>query len=357
MSHESPDSKAKCPRCGYLIGASALEAERSGRPTGRCSECGLEVDWARLRSEGHHPLWFVETRLTGHWLATRAAATLVQTLRPFAFWSRVTMDIPLRWRGMVAFLLAVAIAAHVVGAAGRLWINQQRMKNWYSRSLTTADRVWCVVAPASIVSGERLFDAIAAGSHSGSYAPSAQGPPARPWTMRETASIVLESAFITGLREEDLGSWRPSAGRGWGGEMPQLVGPVALARLIAAAMVPTFAVLALLLLPASLRMARVRATHLLRTAVYSTVLLVPLLTLAIAAFHARWPFAIGAPTITGRLAPHLLTVASAALVLAWMAAICSRYLRLAQPWRVACACTAIATLLSFGLSSLWFGIL
>jgi hypothetical protein len=40
-----------------------------------------------------------------------------------------------------------------------------------------------------------------------------------------------------------------------------------------------------------------------------------------------------------------------------MAAICSRYLRLAQPWRVACACTAIATLLSFGLSSLWFGIL
>jgi hypothetical protein len=332
-------------------------AETQGKPRIHCSECGLEIDCAQIRSEGHHPSWFVETRLTRHWLATRTVATLMRTLRPFEFWSRVTMDIPLRWRGMIAFLLAVAIAAHVVGAAGRLWINQQRMKDWYSRSLTTADCVWSVVAPASIVSGERLFDGIAAGSRSGSYAPSAQGPPSRPWTARETASIVFESAFITGLREDDLGSSRISATQGWGGIMPQLVGPVALARLVAAAMVPMFALLALLLLPASLRMARVRAAHLLRAAVYSTVLLVPLLALAIVAFHARWPFAIGAPTITGRLVPHVLTVTSAALVLAWMAAICSRYLRLAQPWRVAFACTAIATLLSFGLSSLWFGIL
>lgn len=355
MAHQS--TELECPRCGHLLGALADDSERRGEPGGNCSECGLEVEWSALRESGSDPRWFVESRGTRRWIATRAAATLVRTLRPFAFWSRLRMNIGLRWQGLAAFIVAVAIAAHFVGAAARISINADRMQRRFSADLTVADYAWAVASPASAVAGSQLLEELQGGARVQSFPAATPGAQRRPWTIGESAGIALSAALTTGLVEGDMGAWWTGSSPGFRARMPRLVDSLALGRLAAAALVPWLAPMALLLVPTSLRMAKVRVSHLVRGSIYASALLLPLFALAIIAFHLRWPLAIGAPTPTGRLAPHVLTLTAAGLALVWMGALCRCYLRLRQPWSVALACTAIATLLSLFVSSLWFGLL
>lgn len=89
-------SNIECPRCGYQLDVVANEAERRGETHGACSECGLDIEWRRLRADAVARPWFIEARASRHNIVRRAAGTLVRTARPFQFWSSIDVALPLR---------------------------------------------------------------------------------------------------------------------------------------------------------------------------------------------------------------------------------------------------------------------
>ncbi len=109
-----------CPRCGYdQSGAIASwnHTESLSCPlTGTCSECGLEFHWydvlfaERLRMPGFYE--------HGTGLAFASAwRTLVWTLWPPTFWSRVKLEHPVRWRRALLWLIVLLVpfqAAHIM---------------------------------------------------------------------------------------------------------------------------------------------------------------------------------------------------------------------------------------------------
>ena len=99
----------ECPRCGQLLGVMADEAERRGETRGTCSECGLDVEWRRLRTEGVAPAWFVEARCSPRSIVRRAFGTLARTARPFRFWASLDLALPISVRGLVAFIALLCL--------------------------------------------------------------------------------------------------------------------------------------------------------------------------------------------------------------------------------------------------------
>ncbi len=120
-AHQSPN--IECPRCGQLLGVMADEAERRGETRGTCSECGLDIEWRRLRSEGAAPAWFVEARSSPRNIVRRAFGTLARTARPFRFWSSLDLALPISVRGLVVFIALLCLLAHLTMATVRLTIH------------------------------------------------------------------------------------------------------------------------------------------------------------------------------------------------------------------------------------------
>ena len=349
QSAHQPNAPLHCPRCAYLLAGTESDAASRGDPRGTCPECGLDVSWAELRDTRGDPPWFAESRNARRPLAWRACATALRTTRPFRFWSAVTMQIPLRPRAIAVYLLVVAAAAHAVAVTGRTWMNIERRQQWYSTTPTVADHAWAALMPASIVWGESIWSWTTRRN---------EGPDDR-WTTRTVATAVAlaECACTMGFDEDDMGRFTGAGGFQARGRAPRLLDPAAAARLASAAVVPLAAPALVLLLPFSMRRARVRPVHLLRATLYSTALLPPLLAIAVWGTHHGHRFMLGAPTLRGRLEPHIVTLAAIALASVWMSAICTRYLRLPNAIGVAAACTAIAGLLSLGAAATHFGVL
>jgi hypothetical protein len=325
-------SRVECPRCGFALDGSRDASRARGETEGICTECGLSVEWRQLEDASGDPAWFVESRLKPLGLARRAIATLLRLAWPWGFWSQVSMRTPLSARGIAAFLLVLACVAHGVAAVGRIERNAPR---WGRTAPGTVDHIVAVVTPlnryygTSIMISARLPD-----------------PPSSAWER----TIRIAHGFVYSIDFTGLVPPRP----GLHPFAPQIVDPVTTSRLASAALVPVLAPCMLLLLPISMRRARVRFRHIARAAIYSLALLVPLFALALYACIANWHLYIGTQDWIGRMRPHVLTIAAALVTLPWLAAIVARYLRLPRAWPVALACTAIATLLSLAVSALQF---
>ena len=329
-----------CPRCDYQLESSIAASEARGEDNGRCSECGLELAWSSLREVQTDPIWFVESRIAPRHLLRRAVETLVMCVRPFAFWTRISMGIPLRMRGLLAFLLVVALVGHSIGVGGRVIRNTRY--NWLKRTHPTANLLFAIVSPASNHFASTIIDTYA--------------------RLGTTDNVGLAMAFVrAALLEGDLVLTSTNDGEPTSvvafARAPWLVDPATTRRLLAGALVPMTAPLLLLLLPISLGRARVRRAHIVRACAYSTALVLPCFVLAIYATHAHWYMTVGTTNLLGRLEPHVITIFAAAIVVVWMSAISSRYLRMSHPIAVGCACTAIATLISLMASAAMFGAL
>lgn len=98
MSRPTGRSQPRCPRCGYDL-RGVIESWIELCPmTGRCSECGLEFVWSEvLHPEKYEPQWCVE--FVGRWrqLLRAGAATWFRSFFPRRFFSTLKMSMRIRW--------------------------------------------------------------------------------------------------------------------------------------------------------------------------------------------------------------------------------------------------------------------
>src|SRR3954470_8488072 len=113
MEHVNSSTHPTCPRCGYDLSGqySAIEEDANAAATGialvaRCSECGLDFDWAdifnpyRVKVRG-----FIEH--ADRRLLAAAWRTWLLALRPSRFWRRVKIEFEPRPRRILLWPLLV----------------------------------------------------------------------------------------------------------------------------------------------------------------------------------------------------------------------------------------------------------
>ncbi len=287
----SGDSLA-CPRCGYLLSATAEASESRGESSGACTECGLALDWVVLRETNLDPKWFVESRPAAsnmmRWRSSRAITTLVLLLRPWFFWSRVSMAIPLDRRGIAAFLLVVAVSCHLTCASKRIY---ELAHHGGGSAPPIAPAITSLPSgfppgPWVGLSSTNPFDYIVAvlvpwvNNSATEFNRTLFPPPTS--VMESVWRCAPNIAWSSGL---DPRSWSNSSNNAL--EMPRYQGVFSMnvyrwERSVNASMapLPLLAPLGILLLPISMRRARVRAMHVVRAVMYSFALWIPMLALS-----------------------------------------------------------------------------
>lgn len=304
VEHPSPS----CPRCGYdQTGAVAAwdRAQPASCPLeGQCTECGLTFWWRDLLN----PVYSVQQRFfehAGRRLATSLLLTTWRALRPRRFWTWVRMEHIVRparmahgaWAGAVLVYLAAAAVVFVLCSA-------QLLVLWMAGYLNGV--------PSEFA----------------------------PWALKTA---------LWPLRHDEYVPWS-LMGRGplhsWG-----------VVSLVAVAAMPVV----FLVLPDTLRQAKVRKIHLVRIGAYSLVGL-PLVMAAGTAVHLilqvlRWSFGWQARydggewlwdldrAIMGHGRFSALVLVCLWLALWWGRA-ASLYLRLPRPYACTAAVLAIAALLT-----------
>jgi len=357
----------ECPRCGHGLEGNAKAAHERGDSSGTCSECGLCFTWSDLLETRGDPRWFVESRrIAGaprRW-PSRLAGTLATCVHPFRFWSRVKMTIPHDPRGIALFLALIALLAYLIPAARNI------------HTLATVGGGW-VPAPAAagaaagtsgwVLTGSRNpYDYLAAALvplSSVTVSECVRNIKVQHQTDASPMSAVEMSGRVTIAILEDAGFW-PPAWIPWRGKNRDVPYAVALredyssiharhapVRLACVAPVPVLAPLAIALLPISMRRARVRRRHLVRGAVYASVLILPILGL-----YFLTPGGFGTRAgADSNLAAHALLACTVPMVFVWNWAFTRAYLKLEHAAAVAASNTVLLVLLSLLAQRAYFG--
>lgn len=347
-----------CPRCGHGLDGNALAAEARGETRGICSECGLPVEWETLRREALAPRWHVEARRSIGSLPVRAVSTLVRTARPFRFWGAVDLALPLRWRGLAALAVAVAITLHAVGVAAQFapgaffWKNVEYLRAGRPTDATSfivADVALIALSPASGFAGADLL--WLARQEAGAT-------DLVTWPLIRLYGSAIAMPFADVLKLRVRSGTGVGFGVGWAKSRGWLVlPPVSWPTIVLSAGAAMLSPLAMLLLPTSLRRARVRPAHFVRMVATGVVLAVPTLAFALALAHFGGEFHQFSLTPTnswGSLNAHLvLSIGSGAMAAVWVAAAAGRYLRLPNAAAIGLCCAAIGTLLSLHLLAIY----
>lgn len=145
--------RVECPRCGYdMSGANAAAGGRAATGNALCSECGLECAWADVLDPSRRDVpGFFEHAGNGVWaLVTSAVRTLVWVAM-CTLWRRVTVFQRVSVRRAVVWLLLVLGTMHAAGSVLsclRVMLLLQGL--WGTGapagSMTTAGFVWQVVS-------------------------------------------------------------------------------------------------------------------------------------------------------------------------------------------------------------------
>lgn len=344
-------TRLDCPRCGYDIGEQAARARAAGVDEGTCSECGLAVCFSQLDEAVIGPRWFVESSLGRRRLVRRAFATVARCVWPHRFWSAIPLGLRISPAGIALFLLPLAALLHAIAAFARcseIWFRYALPGGIAGQPMREAmsAMAYAAFSPLSCYDGGMIMRyAVVASPRNASDG--------------QAILVVVGKALQHGFNPFSDGmvfaTSPQSAFRGaplrLDGELVPLLSEPALATAIPTALGAVLAPLVLLLLPTSLRRARIRPRHFVRCVAYSLALLAPILAIALflpwigASYRATLGLALASPY--GLLNAHVvLLVASSVLVLVWMHAISSRYLRLPHALGVAASATAVAMLLA-----------
>jgi hypothetical protein len=291
--------------------------------------------------------------MTRWWLPRRALATLLMCARPFRFWSSVELALPISRRGVIAFVVMVAAVLHIAGVTRRIadgwsgYVDAVRANASLGSERVIADVALVATAPLSRFSGAWIFRAIEANDRSQSDVV----------VLLKTAKEFVRVAAQP-MRDELFINVGTTSMPSYAWISPQLVpllDGASPATTVAAIALPPLAPFALVLLPTSLRRARIQTRHFVRISLYSCALWVPIFALALILPFAPVGydfFSIQLHDISNRfyfdpldLNPHMvLLTASGVLTALWMTAAARNYLRLPHAIGVGIATTLVTLL-------------
>ena len=345
-----PPPSLECPRCGHHLDGNADAAEARGEMRGVCTECALPVEWAKLRADAIAPKWFIEAQHSKYWWPRRLAGTLLRCVRPFHFWSAIDLAIPFSRRGAIVFLIGVAALLHVVAVGQRLayvgpvCLDRFRWKMWNAETESAADLTLAIIAPMSCFAGSEILH----------YSRSEVGPGNEfEVAMRTTARFAMIAIYP--MRSQMVFGYAPTPWSPRGtvtntGKAPSIFWPDQSDSTIASSIAAVSAPFAMLLLPTSLRRARIRQRHFLRVSLYASVLIVPIMATSLALPHFGAMYggsALSFINLYGKPNADAILLACATLFISiWMTAAAGRYLRLPHAAGVGLSCGLIAVLTS-----------
>lgn len=337
--HRAPP---QCPRCGYGLVASIARVRAAGSETVTCPECGLECRTDDLEADAAYPRWSIESRVQ-RGAAKRFVGTFLHALRPLQFWRAMRMDMPLSPRGVLWFLAGIALLAHITLVAATMpSAMHQRMRRGVPVRLLVPDIALGAVFPCCPAYGGDILLA------------AAQGDPDRGIGIGTLARFTRGVAQLTVGRGHTSFPWvaRSAAPSGiyaadtpvsYGAQPGQFVADSDLrdlqrasAIVAAIASIPAAASGLILLLPVTLRRARIRRAHVIRTTVYATAVipcataylacLLPVLTI-----RPQWANGYDGLLKLGFVAIPLGSLCFSSL---WMYGFARHYLRLQRVWLV-----------------------
>ncbi|MFM7133888.1 MAG: hypothetical protein ACKO0W_06175 [Planctomycetota bacterium] len=377
----NPDAhhtRLECPRCGHALDPIVAAARAQGASGVVCGECGLATTVAAVEAAGEWPRWLVEAPGRGIGLPFRALRTIFACARSHRFWSAVPMERPLSVRGAIALAVALAALLHVAAFAKRAL----ELPPAPTATERLEDLAWAAISPGSRFLGSQIAQVATApegnprdtmrivrrafrhardawslfGSDGSDARASDDGFkmafPGRASGRTEPAPALrtlepLSPAYWIGnpsTPPRELVS-TPLLGGVYGTALAPL-GPLssfAREKLLLGYLLALAPVAALLLLPFSLRRAKVRARHVARAALYA---LVPG-TLFAAVLFLALPSGSTRPVVLHPAdAWTLATIALSAASLPWNHAFCARYLRLTHALGVAAAASLVGLLAS-----------
>lgn len=361
MHDDAPQPpRLECPRCGYDIAATMQAAKGRGDERVTCSECGLDTTLREFELNADCPPWIVESSIDRHWLPSRVIQTLFRSLWPRGFWRALRMKAPISRRGLVSYVVGIAVVLHLaaIGAVAPVVYAEQKAAPRSGGSML-ADLAVVAILPLCPAMGDDLFRA------------AAQGSPNRSVDLGTLARFAFGALKSTVVREPFLFTHVPQLADADGAyaASPPPAPTNATAAFLAPnqrllevqrgirvsltiASVPLVATVLLALLPASLRRAKVRRAHLVRAAVYSLGAMpvgLALLATGLWVVILAESFASLSPGMASSLAkPVFVAIPVTALLFSILSlhAVCRHYLRLPRPWLVA-GLLNIATVLAF----------
>jgi len=107
MSGVAQDSEVTtiCPRCGYDLRGTVATWTESCPLAGVCTECGLELSWPEvLQPEKYEPRWCIEFEPRRRRVVRAAFKTFGRSFVPWRFWLEIRMSHPIRWRRLAMYL-------------------------------------------------------------------------------------------------------------------------------------------------------------------------------------------------------------------------------------------------------------
>lgn len=272
-------SRPECPRCGYEIAPTIERARAAGSPEFTCPECGLESAADDAEVDAAYPRWSIESRAQ-RGVARRFLGTFLRALRPLPFWRAMRMDMPLSPRGVMLFLLGIALLAHLTLVATTMpTALHKRMQQGLPVRVLVPDIVLGAVFPYCPAYGGDILLAAAQGDPDrgvgfGTLARFARGVIHLTVGRERTAfRVVPRNATLSGLYARDLPisyDAMPSSFLA-NGDLRELHRAWAITSVIAST--GATGSMLLLLLPVTLRRARIRRTHVIRAAAYATVMI------------------------------------------------------------------------------------
>ncbi|HYE63258.1 MAG TPA: hypothetical protein VD997_14780 [Phycisphaerales bacterium] len=289
----------ECPRCGYDLTGQVQTWETACPLHGVCSECGLALDFASILDEAHARKWrffeIAERRLFNAWVVTTRRA-----LRPWVFWSWVRMEHQIKarraWYGAIVGALSLYMGLGVLIAAVLTLANYLPARLGWMRGF------WW-----------------------------------RQWVLDQLGSELKQA----------LNPWSEySYYRHWMGSV--------IAHSIIALLVLLITPFTFVLLPNTLRAAKVRKRHLVRITAWSIIVPPLLLSLVSGAISLAktietWSAGDWAGRVThfeSRFEGRLICVVAIAWVALWWFYACRDYLKLPRALAIAGAMITIATLLA-----------
>jgi hypothetical protein len=266
----------ECPRCGYGLVASIPRVRAEGDQTVTCPECGLECRADDLEADAAYPRWSIESPAQ-RGAARRFVGTFLHALRPLPFWRAMRMDMPLSPRGVLRFLMGIALLAHItVVAATMPSALHQRMQQGVPARLLVPDIFLGAVFPCCPAYGGDILLAAAHGDPDrgigvGTLARFARGVIQLTVGRGQTSfPSVARSASPSGIYAADAPVSYDALPSRFVADSNLLNLRRAWAIVAAIASIPAVTSTLLLLLPVTLRRARIRRAHIIRAAAYAT---------------------------------------------------------------------------------------
>ena len=314
MDDATPNEiRARCPRCGYdLRGAIRTWADQCPL-TGACAECGLGFAWAEvLNPKFRQAMWCVEVPQGWRALPGQTRRTFVRTFWPWSFWSSLHMSHPSRWPRLAGYCGVLVIVMYVTFALSN------GLLAWAHWSEQARGTMFTPMTPGLVVFAQAALLPLSDTSVG--------------WFRVNTGPVRAPFPYATPL-DYVTGFWMDY----W-----KVVFFVLTAHTICG--------VAFVMLPMTRRIAKVRASHVVRVTLYGYGLLLPtavLTTLMLVMYEIALPgAALAIPLVV------LAWLMLPALEVMWWSVATSHYLKMRHPWGIGVAVVILSLLTQLAVLSL-----